>query len=50
MRKPAKDLFILRFHSYEIAKINLFVAGWWWCTPLIPALGRLRQVVLLSSR
>jgi hypothetical protein len=25
-------------------------AGQWWCTPLIPALGKQRKVDLLSSR
>jgi hypothetical protein len=28
-------VFFLIFHP---------LAGWWWCTPLIPALGRQRQV------
>jgi hypothetical protein len=37
----------LRFHltPVRMAKIkNSGDAGWWWCTPLIPALGRQRQV------
>ena len=29
---------------------SLFQVGHWWCTPLVLALGRQRQVDLLSSR
>jgi hypothetical protein len=44
---------IYEFHNkYVIAKFNFLVilifqkviAGWWWCTPLIPALGRQKEM------
>jgi hypothetical protein len=37
--------FVFKIHKevlkFSNKKTNL--AGWWWCTPLIPALGRQRQ-------
>jgi hypothetical protein len=32
------------FDKYMITGVKIiFVAGWWWRTPLVPALGRQRQ-------
>jgi hypothetical protein len=34
---------ILPLGCFLSGNINLIIAGWWWCMPLIPALGRQRQ-------
>jgi hypothetical protein len=43
--------YITVYANEDVLRIrNYFRAGWWWCTPLIPALGRQRQARFLSSR
>jgi hypothetical protein len=40
-------IYTVKFSSISILKKNIHIqkihAGQWWCTPLIPALGRQRQ-------